>query len=490
MTGAKALTPGPVENIGTFNSADRLLLIYIHLWIAEGALRKWLLPGADPVLYVLRDGLLFAAAPIVYFAAAPRFRRTPVSIALLGMAIVGLSIVALLQIGLTDNPIVVELLGFRSYVAPLLITALVARSCTRRGIRGAIAGLLAWLPVQAVLTLAQVASPHASFVNQIAPGEYQAIAISGEIYRATGTFTAPIGLTTYATVAFALSLACFVEKDRQWWKPPRLLVTLSLLSAVTIIALSGSRSLITAAGAVLVALILCTRPGAPQRMVGVLACAGLVVSSCLLLVPEVLAAFNTRVADAAQHENLATRIIDGMFGYLTPTGASQSILGDGLGAHAIFAPTYGVTLGWIEPDLLRIASEAGLLGLALAAVRTGLATYMLVCLWRKTWRASPMRLALSAALIPVLYAGSVVAQPSTQGGFAVALALWIWWGDEEQRERHLGVRRVSFHTPDEGGRGAVTDGARVRPVGTRSRPNERGDTATAQPHAPQADRSP
>src|SRR4051794_6134737 len=87
-----------------------LFVTYIHLWVVEGALRKWIAPGLGTALYVGRDALFVGGAIALLLASK---RQHPLRVGELWLAIIGglIAVWALVQVALSEVPALLGFLG-------------------------------------------------------------------------------------------------------------------------------------------------------------------------------------------------------------------------------------------------------------------------------------------------------------------------------------------------------------------------------------------
>lgn len=426
-TGRASVPGGRARNELRTGFLTRCALIYVHLWILEGAIRKWV-PGADEVMYVARDGFLLLV--IVYatlrYPARGHKRGDGVLVAAVALFCVWTLSAALLS-GL---PLAALIAGIRAYLAPFLLVYLVWRYRLSGFYMRAARVVLLYAPLQATLVVVQVLSPLSSPINAYAGGVEGTFVTTDGVARATGTFTFAAGLTTYATIALALSVGSILSR-----RPPVSPTWgyLSLISSVVVVAISGSRSLVLTA--ILVTAILIAAQafhGSPLGWRRLFVSVALGWGAWLVLqqtLGPVLAAFGDRFEAAAQAEDPIQRQLSGVFGFM-----SEGIvrLGDGAGAHSQAGAQLGSSFGWSENEKTRWVEELGLLGFVLGLVSVVLASILLV--WVVVARhVDVVARALAAAFLVQVAFGSVTATPTVQGAFAVLAAALVSWSSDKRR---------------------------------------------------------
>ncbi|HET9212119.1 MAG TPA: hypothetical protein VFR03_17080 [Thermoanaerobaculia bacterium] len=194
-----------VWSVRQWRTAVQLALV---LMIFEGAIRKWLVPGAQDLIYFAKDVLLLGAY-VGFFRDRPRL-RLPALPALYGV----LALAALLGLLQIFNPalpnLLVGIFGFKAYFfyVPLLFVmpatfpddAALYRFLRRYALIAIPVGLLA---------VAQFFSPASSSLNTYARSSedaYVATFGSSTYVRVTATFSFITGYTTYLVAMVILIL--------------------------------------------------------------------------------------------------------------------------------------------------------------------------------------------------------------------------------------------------------------------------------------------
>lgn len=395
-------------------------LLYVHLWIIEGAIRKWL-PQLDSVMYVARDGVLVAALILALVMFGPPAGMRKIT-QIFWIAIVALVVIGMIQSSAGLMSPSVLLVGVRSYIAPLILPFLIMRDEIAEFGERAIRTVLYYAPIQALLVLVQVSSPKSGVINVQTGGEEAYFTTADGIVRASGTFSAPAGLILFATLALACGLAAVtggikVRPAFAW---------VGLLSSVLIVIIGGSRGAIFGALIVVSVWVLQSLLSGHFRRILLVAGAGALGLGVYLIasraVPQVLDAFITRFETAAGQENSLVRLFGGAVGFLWQPSA---FFGDGIGTHSTAGIALGSGYAWIEVDSNRWVAELGTFGLVLAGARLLLSIALLFGIAVKLPRASIAVLLISALLVQTGLFGSITTQPSSQGAFAILLAMLI-----------------------------------------------------------------
>lgn len=169
------------------------------LVILEGAVRKWLLPGAQDLVYFAKDVFLLGAY-VGFFRSRARPRQPQAPILYAGLA-VGIA-VGLLEV---FNPLLPNLLvgalGFKAYFfyVPLLFVVPAVFPNDAAFVRFLQRYVLLAIPV-GLLSVAQFFSPPGSVLNTYArPADISTISTFGSsaFVRVTGTFSYISGFTSY-----------------------------------------------------------------------------------------------------------------------------------------------------------------------------------------------------------------------------------------------------------------------------------------------------
>ena len=225
-----------------WRTAVKLALV---LLIFEGALRKWVLPGAQDLIYFAKDVFLLGAyIGFLQRRAVHRYRppaNPPLYFVLAGAALVGT-----LQILNPNLPnLLVGLLGFKAYFfyVPLLFVVPAAFDSDTELYQFLRRYVLISIPV-GLLAVLQFFSPSSSLLNAYAWGagddmSYVATFGSSTYVRVTGTFSFISGFTSYLQ-ANSILLLCLLGQA-QWRLRGQLLHHLALGVTLLSIFMSGSR---------------------------------------------------------------------------------------------------------------------------------------------------------------------------------------------------------------------------------------------------------
>jgi hypothetical protein len=394
------------------------LLIYLNLWIVEGAFRKWI-PDSQDFFYVFRDGVIWVtlAAALLLFGAEKNKRN--VSAAFWTLVLV-IGTAALVQVVLGTVSLPVTLAGLRNYISPLIVPYIVWRYEVGTFARRACLVIAVWAPIQAGIAIVQVLSPRSSFLNLEVGGDEAFFTTAGGVVRASGTFSAPGGLVFFVTVCLAVGIAMIVESTRFH----RLPAWLSVFSAVLILTIGGSRGAVFAGSVVLLAWAIKLVADASFEKLKALA-AGVVAFAVVAIVtaavfPSVLEAFRQRFVDANAHEDTIQRVLSGVVGFLSQP---LDIVGSGSGSHSTIGIALGSVEEWVEGDPERWVAELGVLGLVLVFARLSVTVVAALWIARNLRKIPVLLVVLCAVLIPIGFAGSITTSPASQGYFGVVMGM-------------------------------------------------------------------
>ena len=403
--------------------ADRFMLgsmaIYVHLWIVEGALRKWIPATATP-LYVFRDAVLIACIALAFaMFGAPTRRVFATTIWLAGLALV--TFVAI-QVIASRMDIAVGLFGIRNYVAPILIAYVVWMRQLGGFLERAVRIIACWAPIQLIIVIVQVSSGVDSPINAQVGGESAYFTSAFGVVRASGTFSAPAGLIVHLTLALFAAIVMMSDSSRY----SRLLAIVCFASAIGMLAISGSRGAIFSAATVAIGWLVYTLINSSTKAIRPLLIAIILGIAAYFAVaqlfPSVIEAFAARFENADQSEDTVARILGAMVGF-----ANQPVtfLGDGAGSHSTIGISVGSPHKWVEDDSSRWVAELGYLGLMLSILRFAAGIALGGWAILKIRQVTLPTFLAAAAMVPVALGGSITTSPTSQGFFAIALGMLL-----------------------------------------------------------------
>ncbi|HEV8630106.1 MAG TPA: hypothetical protein VGV61_07300 [Thermoanaerobaculia bacterium] len=213
------------------------------LLIFEGALRKWVFPGAEQLLYFAKDILLLGCYVGYFRSQAARRYRLPVSPALLVLLSLGAAWGAFEIFNPNLPNMLVGIAGFKAYFlyVPMMFLLPACFDSDEQVVAFLRRYVLLGIPV-GVLALLQFASPASSGLNAYARSSeegYVATFGSSEHVRVTATFPFITGYTSYL-LASAILLLALLGASRWRYQPNRKLY-LCLGFTVLGMLMSGSR---------------------------------------------------------------------------------------------------------------------------------------------------------------------------------------------------------------------------------------------------------
>jgi hypothetical protein len=211
--------PAPLKKRRAAASSDpyalirRLIWLYLILWLIEGGLRRWFLPGLATPLLLIRDPLVV----LIYFLAVSK-RLFPLNGFIIVGAILGvLTFASALVLG-HGNPLVAAY-GVRCNFLHVPLIFIIGRVLRREDLLR-LCKVAVWLVVPyTALLVAQFYAPQTAWVNRGVGDSSEGAGFSGALdhFRPPGTFsfiTGPATLYPLFTAAwFVLALA----RKLPWW---------------------------------------------------------------------------------------------------------------------------------------------------------------------------------------------------------------------------------------------------------------------------------
>lgn len=199
--------------------------------LIEGAIRKWILPSGEELVYFLKDVFLFGAYLKFFFSPDPEMRayrlRVPGGLIFLLCTAVAFS-------ALNPN-IGSTLLGFYGLKIYFMYVPMVFMMPYLFRNQQEMLKQMTWYAFLAIpvcmLGFLQYTSDRFSVINTFASGMSETGAVGfgvGDRARVTGTFSYITGHTTFVIIFFALVLALLSLRESRW-KPVHLFLVLPLL---------------------------------------------------------------------------------------------------------------------------------------------------------------------------------------------------------------------------------------------------------------------
>jgi hypothetical protein len=412
---------------------DWLAHLFMAAWLCvllQGALRKWIFPGAN-IFYLIQDvPLLFA---YIYALSKGLVWGGKVAWTCVAVAIV-LSIQAMLQIIFVDLGLRTAVVGLHHYIfyLPILFLAPVCYNFKHR-LRFIRWNLLIIIPMALIAAL-QSRAPRAAWINRTSAGDEGGFDLVGDTVRATGTFNFTLTYSLWCGIAVALVLG-------EWLLPPqrrsfqsKSLLLVCTLSAVLATMVSGSRSAVALAALGFLggfAAVIATR-----NVKHIARFAVILVSLPIIAVISYYAApvsFNAvvdRFSGDYYQQELSFRVQTMFIGFVTVPPYSPLGVGIGYGIPAAnpHAAT-GILLS--EHETIRMVMELGsFTGTGLVVLRyvagIALVFFSFKCLTLPRGHSLPHAVPLAFAAAPFLVIAEVVRSApvlATQTFFVIALIL-------------------------------------------------------------------
>lgn len=356
----------------------RAFEVVMVLLVLEGAIRKWLVPGAQDLVYLAKDALLLG----VYAG----FWSSPARLALGRLVPPGLTAALAASAGFGAlqifNPnlpnVLVGILGFKAYFLYLPMLWVVPAVFAGDRELAAFLKRMIWLSIAVnLLAVIQFRSPASSVVNTYARASGPGFSIttfgSSSQVRVTGTFSYISGYSSYVLTMAILILAVLATTR---WRFKRNLFTFAALGLTILgMLMSGSRGPVFSLVILLPLygwLSLARGRGGGRTMVQFLLGAGLIAALVNATGSEALSAFYGRAAGAS---DAASRITTPL---IAPLHAFESggLLGSGIGSthQTAAAVTPGlIPYSWlkganIESEPGQVMLELGLFGFVLVHI--------------------------------------------------------------------------------------------------------------------------
>ena len=395
------------------------------LLLAEGALRKWVVPQLSNPLLIVRDPVVLLA--FYYALRAGVFPRN-VRVYALGVIALFSSALSFLVLWPYLSPWTIALVtgfGFRSNFLHLPLIFIIAQVLRAEDVKRFGWWTLALMIPMGMLMVAQFQAAPDAFLNRTAGGEGEMLTAALGKVRTAGTFSFVIGVVAFCALTTAFLIWAALRRDvyGNW-------LLFAAGSALVIgVAVSGSRSVVGACAVVVSSLIvvLMLRPTAVNRfgqtLIVVLIC-GVIVTRTPIF-KEGFKVLSTRFSEVAEatEKSISRGVIERVFGgfeedfyALTKAPWFGYGLGIGTNAGAKFLGQRGFLLS--ESEWQRIFMESGpILGLAFVIWRVAIVVSVGLGCIRSVKAGNILPLLLfSAAFLPVI--NGQFGQPTVLG-FAV-----------------------------------------------------------------------
>ena len=200
--------------LSTVPGEDRLrwlrlfVFTYFALWVFEGVLRKWLLPGLSGPLLLIRDPILLLIYGEAIRQKAFKFNGWITFMVVLGTlsTIVGMGLV-------NPPPAKVLIFGMRANFLHLPLIFVLPQIIDYRHVKRIGSFILWFAPAMAVLATAQFISSTDSILNVGAGGEGKMIETALGRIRPSGTYTFTNGLSQYTVLLAAFLFHHILERN-------------------------------------------------------------------------------------------------------------------------------------------------------------------------------------------------------------------------------------------------------------------------------------
>jgi len=411
--------------------ARRRLIVYatfalFFVFLIEGTLRKWFLPGLSGVLALVRDPL--AIALYVYaFTHGFVWKRGFASFWLFIAVLT--SMIGLLQYSINGLGITGWLLGLRTYWMYMPLGLVIAATYTRDDVARFFRFVLIIAIPYAILVAVQYSAGPTAVINWGVAGDNEgAVTLSDGIVRPFGLFTFTAPNVLYTAFTLAVFIAYFMVAGRNWKQTVFLAVLAVAVGSMLV--LTGSRTIYFLAGAIVGLSLFGTLMAKPtaralRRSFGILLFVGLALVLFVWAFPDMYAAMQDRFEQASNAEGgLWNRIYYSSFSFLDSESESV-LLGYGIGAGApgvtSFLHLRPLFLG--ESDTQRNINELGLfVGPLLLLLRFATAGWIA---WLAVWLAARREYAALpiAGLVAVSFAFGQLTNSTIEGN-----VLWLAFG--------------------------------------------------------------
>ncbi|MBK0368799.1 hypothetical protein [Flavobacterium agrisoli] len=192
-----------------YNSIKIAIWLYFLLWIFEGALRKWILPGLATPLLVVRD-------PIALFII---FRAIQMKVKFINSFLIFSSLFTILSLIVTltfgHGNLFVGIYGARIMLVNFPLIFIIGSVFNKEDVLNIGKFLLAVNILMTIIVYLQFNSPETSFVNVGVGGEGTSGFEAGAMghYRPSGTYSFISGLTGFYTAVSVFVFYFWISKD-------------------------------------------------------------------------------------------------------------------------------------------------------------------------------------------------------------------------------------------------------------------------------------
>lgn len=405
----------------------RLVFLYCFLWVAEGALRKWVVPSLSMQLLVVRDPVVLA---IYFFAARARIFPANAWMTYLWSITALIAVQAVLQASTGAVSWAVAAYGLRCYALHLPLIWVIPAVFGRKEIitLGKWTLYLA-LPMALLMVVQFQVGPDHWLNAATLKGGAQISASFGRV-RAPGLFSFIEGPMHYFALCTALSIGGFLVKGIF----PRWLAILGLAGSLIAMSISASRGLVL--GSAVVGLFGAFAAFRSGRALGAATIVGIVVVGMFGLISrsetmqEGISAFMTRWSEGDETYGQGHRVMTNRFGegftsafqWAAQVGLFGTGVGSGTNLAVYEAPMRDIP---VEGEWQRIIYELGpITGFLYLGWRTALTIWLLRLGWRGLRAGNYFCILIgSAGYLQVL--SGFTKQPTALGYIAVCAGLTL-----------------------------------------------------------------
>ncbi len=386
-----------------------ILAVYTVLLLYDGALRKWVFPEQEILVFIVKDVVL-AIGLLLVLVMRPSARNISIHPAVLPLVVLYFLWIALEVFNPWLPNYFVAAWGLKSYalvaIALYVLIPLTFRSCDE--MLRELVRLYPYVVLPICLVgIAQVFSPGDSWLNRQVRDDVEAVSYFGEssLVRVSGTFSYLSGMAAFVQTVCLLGFGLFLAGARGNFFLASLGVSLAALP------ISGSRSVVVlavAGCAIMLFLAPFARLITVKSAVRIAFAGGLLIVVSAFALSDVWLALQERADSADDRANRFVTAFTNAFDYFEAAGMA----GFGTGAANLGAPalTRGVVpFSWLPGNILfeeesgRIVIELGILGWAISILmRLALVFWSLSLAIKGT--TSPIRV-FGVIAVPILAIG-------------------------------------------------------------------------------------
>lgn len=401
--------------------------LVLFLMLYDGALRKWLLPGSEQIVFILKDLVLVALLVYVVALKALQLNFRMHSMVVAFLFLYGMWVVLQMANPRVPN-ILVAIWGLKAHLLYIVMILVLPKAFRNLDDVFRVLTKIYPMMVVPVCTLAffQIASPADGFINLSIQGDTEAISYFGEaeLVRVTGTFSYISGMAAFVQVSALLGFGLFLGGVRSRG------FLLGFATVLATLPATGSRGvLVSVIASIFIMIFVATY----SRLITLGTMLRVVVVTAILLTISVVVQSEVWIAlvqrsfgDAAGDEYRIFTAFTNAFDYFDVAG----FFGFGAGSANLGAPALAgdvVAFSWLpvggvfEEESGRIVLELGVIGWIFSlALRVALLFWAMGLV--TTAVAHSGRMAVVIALPTMAYGVWV-----GNGVFAVPLAASYFW---------------------------------------------------------------